>query len=127
MDINYQNIINKLKNNGLTLKYLSEYLRDDYKAVLQAVKQNGNALFFASDRLKNNNNIVTAAITNDPGSIYWAGRDCQLHPDIEKIMIGKKSTKTKLPRKKYSRRCIKKTRKIKPWRNTRKKHDIGRI
>ena len=44
--------MNRVKNDGYALKFVSELLRNDKELVMEAVKTNGWALEYASELLK---------------------------------------------------------------------------
>ena len=50
------------QDNGLSLQYASNNLKNDYDIVKTACIQNGCALKFASNSLKNNKNIVSIVL-----------------------------------------------------------------
>ena len=62
---NEQNILKKIKKNGLELEFVLDKFKNNETIVLAAVKQNGLALEFASDNLKNNKKIIIAAINQN--------------------------------------------------------------
>ena len=52
----------KVQQNGYSLKYVSDVLKNDKEVVLKAIQKNIHALQFASDELKNDKEVVLEAI-----------------------------------------------------------------
>lgn len=71
-------VIAIMQKDGMKL-WDSEYIQhnDDYTIVLSAVKQNGASLQFASDRLKNDGSIVDEALCQDADYIHFASEEQQ--------------------------------------------------
>ena len=53
--------LKKVQNNGLLLKYLIEF-RNDKEVVLKAVQNLGSSLYFASNELKNDKEVILKAV-----------------------------------------------------------------
>ena len=56
-------MLKRVKIDGLQLLFCSKELKDNYDVALSAVKDNGFAYRFVSKRLKDNKAIVKAAVT----------------------------------------------------------------
>ena len=61
---NYNEVLKKVKENGLNLQYASEELKNNKEIVLEAVKQNGWALEFVSQELRKDKEVVMTALQN---------------------------------------------------------------
>jgi len=65
-------VLEKVKRNGLALKYASEKLKNDKEVVLEAVRQYGGALEYASYELRNDKEFVLEAVKQDGKALEYA-------------------------------------------------------
>ena len=79
--------IEKLKENGLELSFLSQKLRDDSELVAIAVQNDGLALEHASKKCQNENDIVMAAIKQNSLALKFASESCQRDHDICMVAV----------------------------------------
>ena len=77
--------LKKVQNNGLALKYASDELKNDREVVLKAVQQFGWALEFASDELKNDKEVVLEAVQEYGYALEYASN--KLKNDREVVLI----------------------------------------
>lgn len=55
---NYEKVLLNVKQYGLSIKQISQRLKNDKNIIKEAVKNQGSQLKFASDELRNNKEIV---------------------------------------------------------------------
>ena len=65
------NILKKIKKNGLALQYISNELKNNKEIVLTAVKQDGLALQYASNELKKNKEVVLTAVNQNGMALQY--------------------------------------------------------
>lgn len=82
-------VLNTVKQNGLTLEYVSNTLKNDREIVLAAVQQNGLALRFVYHIFKNDEEIVTAAIKQNGSALVYASDN--IKDNINLVTIAVKS------------------------------------
>jgi hypothetical protein len=61
-----------VNQNGTSLKYASDRLKDDESIVMVAVQNRGYALIYASDRLKDNEAVVLSAVKRNGAALKYA-------------------------------------------------------
>ena len=84
---NNDDIINKIKNDGLQLQYASNENKDNKDIALLAINNNPNSFEFVSDRLKNDKNFVLQVLKKD-GELYcYVGDKCASDIDVIKMAI----------------------------------------
>ena len=66
-------VLAAVKQNGWSLQYADNALRDEKEIVVAAVIQNGLAIKFASDSLKKDEELIDLAIRNDYFAIKYVG------------------------------------------------------
>ena len=87
---NNDDIIIKLKEDGMQLEYASDEIKDNTKMALIAIENNPNAFKYVSERLKNDKKFVLQALQKD-GELYcFVGDNCA--NDIEVIKVAIKHT-----------------------------------
>lgn len=74
--------LNAVRESGLTLKTLSEELRNDRDIVMAAISQNGYAVRYASDNLRNDKEIIETAIKNSKYAFQYASVELRADKDI---------------------------------------------
>lgn len=72
---NKEKVLEAVKNDGYSLQYASDELKNDKEVVLTAVKQNGNILEYLPYKYKNDYEIVLEAIKSDGDSIQFASKN----------------------------------------------------
>lgn len=91
-------VIKELNNGNLSLKDLSQVIRDDESIVLAAVHKDGSALKYASERLKGNIDIVLAAKSTNIMNLEYASNTLQASQLVsfkdENALIAKLRSKT---------------------------------
>jgi hypoxanthine phosphoribosyltransferase len=65
-------VLAAVNNDGLALQYASTVLMDNKEIALAAVQQNGRALQYASERIKNNKEVVLAAVQQNGWAVEYA-------------------------------------------------------
>ena len=60
-----------VKQNGNSIKFLKEELKNDREIILEAIKQNGNSLEFIPNKFRNDKEIVFEAIKQNSNSIKF--------------------------------------------------------
>jgi predicted RNA-binding protein (virulence factor B family) len=76
-----------VKQNGDSLQYASEELKNDKEVVLEAVKQYGRSLLYASEELKNDKEFVLEVVKQNGDSLEYASEE--LKNDKEVLWISK--------------------------------------
>lgn len=75
-------VLEALKQNGLSLQYADESLKNDKSIVLEAVKSWGGALEYAHEDLRKDRDIVLEAIKNQGMALEYAHEDFRKDRDI---------------------------------------------
>eukprot|EP01080_Neovahlkampfia_damariscottae_P012406 gene12406-6073_t len=109
-----------VQQNGLSLKYLNEELRNDFDIILNSVKQNGNTLEYIPNKFKNNFMIVFEAIKQNSKSIRFLNENEEMIKNeeiIEECLIKNEKCFTYLNEKSKNDRdlmlkCLKKNRRL---------------
>ena len=65
-------VLAAVRNNGCALGYVSDELKNDREFVLAAVRQNGWVLFYVSDELRNDKEILLAAVRQNGYALEYA-------------------------------------------------------
>eukprot|EP00435_Cladocopium_sp_Y103_P024070 s613_g5.t2 len=73
-----------VRTNGLSLEFLEEQFRQDWRVVMAAVQQDGSALEFASEELKKDRQVVLAAVENKGSALKLA--HSSLHRDRQLLV-----------------------------------------
>lgn len=77
-DMEKQEVLNLVKENGLNLENLKEEFKNDKEIVIEAVKENGMALEFASNDLRNDSEVIFEAILQNPEAINFSNKDIDI-------------------------------------------------
>ena len=78
IDMEKQEVLNLVKENGLNLENLKEEFKNDKEIVIEAVKENGMALEFASNDLRNDSEVIFEAILQNPEAINFSNKDIDI-------------------------------------------------
>jgi hypothetical protein len=78
-------VLEAVKQNGRSLKYASEELKNDKEVVLEAVKEYGYSLYHSSEELKNDKEVVLEAVKKNSNSLDFASEE--LKNDKEVVWI----------------------------------------
>ena len=78
LDMEKQEVLNLVKENGLNLENLKEEFKNDKEIVIEAVKENGMALEFASNDLRNDSEVIFEAILQNPEAINFSNKDIDI-------------------------------------------------
>ena len=74
-----------VKQNGLSLYYASDELKNDKEIVLKAVQQYGIALQYASNELKNDKEVVLKAVQQNGFALTYASDELKNFPELRKL------------------------------------------
>jgi DNA polymerase V len=80
-------VLAAVKQNGWSLQYADNSLRDEKEIVVAAVTQNGLAIKFASDSLKKDEELIDLAIRNDYFAIKYVGLSLKRKKEILNNLI----------------------------------------
>jgi CxxC motif-containing protein len=76
-----------VSENGCTLKYACDEMKDNETVVMTAVKQNGMALEYVSPELRNNNELVISAVMQNGYSLKFASPELQGNEEVVNTAI----------------------------------------
>ncbi|MAJ84426.1 MAG: hypothetical protein CMQ71_00385 [Gammaproteobacteria bacterium] len=80
-------VLAAVKQNGWSLQYADNALRDEKEIVVAAVTQDGLAIKFASDSLKKDDELIELAVTNDYFAIKYIGLSLKRKKEILNNLI----------------------------------------
>ena len=78
-----------MKQNGVSLSYASNELKNNRNVALAAVTQNGNALQFVSNKLQSDQEVVMTAVARCVGAIRFASKGFIVN-DADIVVLRKK-------------------------------------
>lgn len=79
---NKEEVLEVVKQNGWSLEYASDDLRNDKEVVLEAVKNYGSSLYYASKELKDDKEFILECVKQNGFALEFASRKLQDDKEI---------------------------------------------